>query len=47
MVPLKTPVVVYGCKRDDLQPLPQITVAADRSGAAQDIAPASVTLPPG
>jgi len=45
MIPLKTPVVVYGCKVDDLQPLPQIVASAPISGAT--VAPAAALLPPG
>jgi peptidoglycan hydrolase-like protein with peptidoglycan-binding domain len=47
MVALKTPVLVYGCKVDDLQPLPQATVAT-HSGmpAPADVAPALIALPP-
>lgn len=44
MIPLKTPVVVYGCKVDDLQPLPQIVASAPISGAT--VAPAAALLPP-
>ncbi len=53
MVPLKTPVVVYGCKRDDLQPLPPVTVSVavtppvvTGSEGTDTVAPASL-LPPG
>jgi len=52
MVPLKTPVLVYGCKVDDLQPLPPVVVAAAPAGPAapqpaDTIAPAADSLPPG
>jgi len=49
MIPLKTPVLVYGCKVDDLQPLPPVVTAA-AAGAIQDtetLAPAADSLPPG
>jgi hypothetical protein len=50
MVPLKTPVLVYGCKQDDLQPLPPVAVAAGPAGPVQataTVAPAEDLLPPG
>jgi hypothetical protein len=53
MVPLKTPVLVYGCKQDDLQPLPPVAVAAGPAGpagpvqATATVAPAEDLLPPG
>jgi hypothetical protein len=47
MVPLKTPVLVYGCKQDDLQPLPQVAVAARPGQATETVAPAGDSLPPG
>jgi len=52
MVPLKTPVLVYGCKVDDLQPLPPVVVAAAPASPAapqpaDTIAPAADSLPPG
>lgn len=51
MVPLKTPVLVYGCKVDDLQPLPPVVTASNPSAPAVDsadtVATAADTLPPG
>ncbi len=52
MVPLKTPVLVYGCKVDDLQPLPPVVTAANPSvpaaGSTDALATAAADpLPPG
>lgn len=50
MVPLKTPVLVYGCKVDDLQPLTPVVTAAIPAPSAQataTVAPAADSQPPG
>ncbi|HEY8020129.1 MAG TPA: L,D-transpeptidase family protein [Thermoanaerobaculia bacterium] len=50
MVPLKTPVLVYGCKQDDLVPLPPVSVAvqipAAQAPAEPRAVPVATAIPP-
>jgi len=49
MVPLKTPVLVYGCKQDDLVPLPPVSVAVQIPAAPAEprAVPVATAIPPG